>query len=39
MTIERWQHPYFIFTQRLVGLFVKSVDFSNLCCIKFQPWK
>jgi len=33
MTLERWQHYYFIFTQILVGLLVKSVDFSNLCYI------
>ncbi len=33
MTSERWQHHYVIFTQRLVGLLVKSVDISDLCCI------
>ncbi len=33
MILESWQHHYFIFTQRLVGLLVKSVDFSNLCFI------
>ncbi len=38
MTSERWQHHNVIFTQRLVGLLVKSVDFSNLCCIMCQWW-
>jgi len=39
MTLERWQHHYFVFTQRLVGLLVKSVDFNNLSCIIYQWWK
>ncbi len=38
LTSERWQNHYFIFTQRLVGLLVKSVDFSNLCCVMCQ-WR
>ncbi len=29
MTLERWQHYYITFTQRLVGLLVKSVAFSS----------
>ncbi len=33
MTPERWQHHNVTFTQRLVGLLVKSVDFSNLFCV------
>ncbi len=32
-TAERWQCHYAIFAKRLVGLLVKSVDFSYLCCI------
>ncbi len=38
MTSERWQHYNAIYTQRLVGLLVKSVDFSCLCCIICQWW-
>ncbi len=33
MASERWQHHNVTSTQRLVGLLVKSVDFSHLCCI------
>ncbi len=36
ITSERWQHYNVDFTQRLVCLLVKSVDFSNLCCIICQ---
>ncbi len=36
MISERQQHHNVMFTQRLVGLLVKSVDFSNLCCIIYQ---
>ncbi len=36
MASERWQHHNVIFTQRLVDLLVKSVDFSNLHCIMCQ---
>ncbi len=38
MTLERWQHNNVSFTQRLLGLLVKSVDFRNLCCIMCQ-WR
>ncbi len=38
MTSERWQHHNVTFTQRSVGLLVKSVHFSNLCCIMCQWW-
>ncbi len=38
MTSERWQHHNVTFTQRSVGLLVKSVHFSNLCCIMYQWW-
>ncbi len=38
MTLERWQYHYFIFTQRLWGLLVKSIDFNNSCCIICQWW-
>ncbi len=35
------KHPNVTFTHRLVGLLVKLVDFSNLCCIMCQrcPFK
>jgi len=37
MTLERW---HFIgFLQRLIGLLVKSVYFSSLCCIICQWWQ
>lgn len=36
MTLDRWQHHDVIFTQILVGLLVKSVVFSNHCCIISQ---
>ncbi len=39
MIVERWQHHYFILTQRLTGLFVKSIYFSNLFCIICQWWQ
>jgi len=29
MTVERWPHHHFVFTQRLVGLLVKSIYFRN----------
>jgi len=32
-------YMHLIFTQRLVGLLVKSVDFSNLCFIIRQRWQ
>ncbi len=38
MTLERWQHNYIIFTQRLVALLGKSV-LSNLFCIMCQWWQ
>ncbi len=41
MASERWQHYNVIFTQRLIGLLVKYVHFSNLCCImcQWRPFK
>ncbi len=41
MASERWQHHNVTFTQRLVGLLVKYVDFSCLCCImcQWRPFK
>jgi len=33
MILERWQHYYFNFTQRLVGLLVKICWLQPFCCI------
>ncbi len=38
ITSERLQHHNVGFTQRLVDLLVKCVEFSNLCCIMCQWW-
>ncbi len=36
MALERWPHYTVTSIQRLVGLLVKSVHFSYLCCIMCQ---